>query len=304
MLAASSPLWFLFVNPPPPPPPQDNHGMGYNVAPYPHAYHPIMQQNQQQQQQMVYPQNPNPFMNNQHPNHNYSNKYKYRALIRGLVWRGFKIFSTSFLMSELLARLGVFGMDGDSKPLDFGKFAKDQIKRLENFQNRVVEIWNKSRDEYLNEKTFRAVLEWVDKKWTNFPQDVIAPGIKSYRSLPNKTKFATGTSFGMLWSRLMLRISWKVTKLCGAVYLTNELLHYLNILGSEDAFLNKIWTSHLLAEQQQSIIQAVELARRSIANSLHTISYKFQHFMAALMEEETATAVGMVGGTMIGFIVM
>lgn len=231
------------------------------------------------------------------------------GMVFGLLWRGTKIAGSSFLLSELLAHWGVFGEheaavnNAASLNNHFHLTAKRIIRRLEHWKSQIQLTWDDFRRKYLNEKVVVNAMSCLRKKVSDFPSEVLVPGIKSYRVLPNKTKFATGTSLGMLWSRIMLRVSWKMTKLCGLVYIAHELLHYFNVIGNDDAYLNQIWMANVQAEQKQSIIQGVEFVRRQIAEIIDTASYKMQVFIAALIEEETPTAVGMVAGTMLGFVV-
>mmetsp|Transcript_2159 Transcript_2159/g.2931 ORF Transcript_2159/g.2931 Transcript_2159/m.2931 type:complete len:358 (-) Transcript_2159:47-1120(-) len=239
----------------------------------------------------------------QQPNGNYMQNidnrqtYSYyggqlRDAVLNTVMRVLKIVGTAFLISEILARWGTFGDSSDEVPFDFNK--------------QVIEwqdAWDRFQIKYLNMASWRNFLK---KTRRELPSRMVTAA-KAYRSLPNKTKFATGTSLGMVWSRLMLRISWKVTKWFGLWYIGHELLQHFNVIGSEDSMLNRFWKANvhdklIQEEQQKLIVQIADYCRNVVMGVAEVISDRFQYTVAALIEEETATAVGMAAGTMIGFL--
>ena len=293
-----------FVNPPPPP---------ANQAAV--QYYQMQQQNQHH----PYPYNNNPQGVYFPPNYQQYNQYygyqnnviKQSGWMRngvtgcviGILLRGMKIVGTAFLLSELLAQWGVFGSNEASNTFDLNRSVQHVKRKIEDFKCLVQKKWYNFQQRYLTERVLRNSFGSVANTISNFPTEVLAPAMKSYRVLPNKTKFATGTSLGMFWSRIMLRISWKMTKVCGFVYIGHELLQYFNIIGNDEAYLNQIWVANIQADQKQSILQGVEFIRRHIVEFIDQRSYEVQVFIGALIEEETATAVGMVVGTLLGFII-
>lgn len=140
----------------------------------------------------------------------------------------------------------------------------------------------------------------MEIKSGRIPATYIQPAMAGYRGLPNKTKFATGSTVGMFLSRIMVGLSWRAAKVLGLTYIANELLHYLNIVGGEDSALSKLWRN-AGDVHQESLISVVDRIRVLTSKGLEYLSNGFQQVVTALVEEETATAVGLAAGVMVGF---
>mmetsp|Transcript_27879 Transcript_27879/g.43268 ORF Transcript_27879/g.43268 Transcript_27879/m.43268 type:complete len:347 (-) Transcript_27879:530-1570(-) len=289
---------YCFVNPSQPGPPDNGQQIVY-MAPPPGV--------QQHPHPHPYPYPPPPPYNVQHvpavPIMQQQQVLQRPALTLQLfstatIIRFLKITGTSFLISEVLTHLGFFG---DEDPFDVNTFAARQTQRIQRFKLHL-RGWCKSfHTRYMNRDTMERL--WTQLKVNvtrRIPSTYIQPALSSYRGLPNKTKFASGSTIGMFLSRIMVSLSWRAAKVLGLAYIANELLHYLNIIGGEESALSKLWRN-AGDVHQESLVSVVDRVRVLTSKGLEYMSNGFQQVLTALVEEETATAVGLAAGIMVGF---